>query len=47
MVDGERVAIEETSYVDIGSVNCDVKYMGDGIFVVNASEYKEDKKKEM
>ncbi len=42
MVDGEIVIVQGASYVDTGSVNCDVKYMGDGKFVVNASEYKED-----
>lgn len=44
-IDGEMVAVGGTSYTNIGFVNCDVKYMGDGKFVVNASEYREDTNK--
>lgn len=42
MVDGEIVIVQGASYVDIGSVNCNIKYIGNGSFIVNASEYKED-----
>lgn len=39
--EGELIK-EEVSFIDVGLVNCDIKYIGDGSFLVNASEYKED-----
>ncbi len=43
--DEEMILIEEFTYTETGYVNCDVKYMGDGKFVMNMSEYIEDTSK--
>ncbi len=41
VIEGDESVKKEVRFIGVGAVNCSVKYMDDGKFMVNASEYKD------